>query len=183
MLTLPRVPLLAKVLLGVVLAFVAMSVGCSALHTQHYRSALPAEIETTFGLATTGSSSSILDLFAGGRMEACGGAIFKLSDKTISAVRDGGLTFLKDARQGRGYTDAADRLFHYYSYAPWQPTPLPPKWTSEGAWYGLSCMYLGPEVRSILDAARAPGSFYTTGRSKMLWIAPGLGLAVFTFTS
>ena len=45
-------------------------------------------------------------------------------------------------------------------------------------------MSLGHSVgRSIVEAAQAPGSFYTTGRSKMLLIVPSLKLAVFTYTN
>ena len=105
------------------------------------------------------------------RPKACGGAIFELSDTTLDVIRDHGLDAFKDARQGRGYADKTDRLFYYYSYERWQPTPLSPEWTWNGMWHGLSCMNLVYSLgRSVVEAAQAPGSFYTTGRSKMLLI-------------
>jgi hypothetical protein len=112
-------------------------VGWSVFKTKFYRAAIPAEIELTFSLATTGSSMSLWEALLPIRHKACGGAIFELSDTTLAAIHDRGLDALKNARQGRGYTDKGSRQFYYYSYQPWQPTPLPSKWTSEGMWYGL----------------------------------------------
>ena len=158
--------------------------GWSVLKTRFYRAAIPAEIEITFSLATTGSSMSIWEAALPLRPKACGGAIFELSNTTIAAIRDRGLDALNDARQGRGYADKTDQLFYYYSYKPWQPTPVPSQWTSQGMWYGLSCMNLGYGFgQSIVEAAQVPGSFYTTGLSKILVIIPSLKLAVFTYTS
>ena len=38
-----------------------------------------------------------------------------------------------------------------------------------GKWYGLDCMGLGYRFgQSIVEAAKTPGSFYTTGSSKTL---------------
>jgi hypothetical protein len=164
--------------------FGAMLLGWSVLKTRFYRAAIPAEIEITFSLATTGSSMSVWEAVLPLRHEACGGAIFELRGTTLAAIRDRGLDALNDARQGRGYTDNTDRLFYYYSYKPWQPTPLPREWTSDGMWYGLSCMNLGHGFgRSIVEAAQGPGSFYTTGLSQMLLIVPSLKLAVYTYTN
>ena len=157
--------------------------GWFVYETRFYRAAIPPQIELTFGLATTGSDTSIWEATLPIPLKACGGAIFKLTDTAAAAIRKRGLDFLIDAKQGRGYTDNRDRLFYYYSYKPWQPTPLPPEWTSEGMWLGLYCMRLGYSLgRSIVEAAQAPGSFYTTGSSKMLLIVPSLKLAVYTYT-
>lgn len=159
-------------------------VGCSAWETSFYRGAIPAEIGLSFGLATTGSTMSLWMVAVPIRHSACGGAIFKLSDATIAAIRARGLDVLKDARQGRDHTDKSDRLFHRYTYEPWQATPLPFKWEFEGvAWHGLECMNLERSlVRDINSAARAPGSFYTSGSSKRLLLIPDLKLIVFTYT-
>jgi hypothetical protein len=164
---------------------VAVVLGYSVLNTILYRRAIPAEIDLTFGLATTGSSSmSLWDVMLPIRHEACGGAIFGLAGTTAAALETRGLAALRDAHQGRGYTDGAHRYRSYYAYQPWQPTPLPPAWTSEGMWLGLSCMKLGYGFgRSIVEAARAPGSFYTTGTSRMLLVVPRLKLVVYTYTS
>jgi hypothetical protein len=173
----PLVLLVIACCLGTIL------LGWSVLNTKFYRAALPAEIGITFSLAITGSNTSFWEV---GQPihKACGGAIFELNETTLAAIRGRGLDGLKDARQGRGYSDNTDRLFYYYSYKPWQPTPLPPEWTSQGMWYGLSCMNLGQSFGgSIVDAAQASGSFYTTAQSRMLLIIPSLRLAVFTYTS
>ena len=46
-------------------------------------------------------------------------------------------------------------------------------------WYGLDCMGLGYRFgQSIVEAAKTPGSFYTTGSSKTLLIVPSLKIAV-----
>jgi hypothetical protein len=179
-----RLSVRAQVLLVIACGLGASLLGWSVLETRFYRAAIPAEIEIAFGLATTGSSTSFWEAALPIRHKACGGAIFELSDTMLTAIRDGGLDVLEDARQGRGYADNTDRLYYYYSYKPWQPTPLSPEWTSQGMWYGLSCMNLGYSFgRSIVQAAQSPGSFYTTGLSKMLLIVPSLKLAVYTYTS
>ena len=158
--------------------------GCSVLKTKFYRAAIPAEIDLTFNPATTGSSMSLWDLLLPIRHEACGGAIFGLGDTTVTAIERRGLVAIQGAQQGRGYADGTHRMRSYYEYEPWQPTPLPPAWTSEGMWNGLNCMNLGHGLgRSIIEAARAPGSFYTTGQGKMLLVVPRLKLVVYTYTS
>ena len=152
--------------------------------TRFYRAAIPAKIDLTFGFATTGSNMSLWEAMLPLRPKACGGAIFGLSNTMVTALQDHGLGVLDAARQGRGYADTTDRRFFRYSYKPWQPTPLPPEWTSQGAWYGLNCMDLGYGfVRSLVEAAQVPGSFYTTGPSSMLLIVPSLQILVYTYTS
>ena len=174
----------AQILLVIGCVVGAEVIAWSVYKTRFYRAAIPADIGLTIGFASTSSSASIWDAMLPIRPKACGGAIFELNNATAAALRDRGLVVLKDARQGRGYSDRTDRLYYYYSYEAWQPTPLPPGWTSQGAWYGLSCMDLGYGLaRSIVEAAEAPGSFYTTGLSKMLLIVPSLKLAVYTYTS
>jgi hypothetical protein len=108
--------------------------------TLHYRKAIPADIGLAFNFATRGSDVSIYGALFMFDRKACGGAIFDMSDSTADAIRKQGLAFLKDARQGRGYTEKTDRSFGYYSYRPWQATPLPPEWTALGPWMGLNCM-------------------------------------------
>jgi hypothetical protein len=156
--------------------------GGRVLETRFYRAAMPPEIELAFDLATTASGMSLLEAATPLRHEDCGGAIFGLSNRMAASLRDRGA--LADARQGRGYTDTADPLFFHYSYEPWQPTPLPPEWTSEGMWSGLFCMNLDAGFgRSIVEAARTVGSFCATHRDAMLLIVPSLKIAVYTHKS
>ena len=179
-----RHSLRAQVLLALAGITATAVLGWSVLETRFYRAAVPAEIDLTFNLATTGSSMSLWEVLMPIRHKACGGAIFGLGDTTVTAIETRGLAALQDAQQGRGYADGTHPYRSYYAYEPWQPTPLPPAWTSEGMWYGLSCMNLGHCFgRSTVEAARAPGSFYTTGRSKMLLVVPRLKLVVYTYTS
>jgi hypothetical protein len=165
---------------GVVVAAV---LSWHVFETRFYRAAIPAEIGLAFDFATTDSNTTLSDLLSIAPLKACGGAIFKLTDTAVTLISERGLDFLKDARQGRGYTDKVDRSFHYYSYMPWQATPLAPEWTSNGAWLGLNCMGLRNSViRSIVKAGEASGSFYTTGQSKMLLVVPSLEMAILTYT-
>lgn len=151
--------------------------------TQFYRAAVPPEIGLTFDFAATGSNTTLSDVLSIAPLKACGGAIFKLTDTAVKAIEEGGLNLFQNARQGRGYPDKLDRSFHYYSYRPWQTTPLPSEWTSKGPWLGLNCMGLRNNViRSILDAAQKTGSFYTTGQDKMLLVVPNLQMAILTYT-
>ena len=165
---------------GVVVAAV---LGRQVFETRFYRAAIPADIGLTFNFATTGSNVSLWGAMFRFDRKACGGATFNLSDTSVAAIRERGVDSLKNARQGRGYTEKADRSFSYYSYQPWQATPLPSEWTSNGTWLGLSCMGLRDSVtRNILDAAQTAGSFYTTGQSAMLMVIPNLKIAVYTYT-
>jgi hypothetical protein len=173
-----------QILLLIVCILGVIVLGWTVFKTKFYRAAIPAEIGITFGLATTGSDTSFWGATLGFDRKACGGAIFELTDATVDAIRERGPDYLKNARQGRGYSDKTDRLFHYYSYQPWQPTPLAREWTSEGMWLGLSCMGLGYNFgRSIVQAAQEPGSFYTTSSSKMLLLVPSLKLAIYTYAN
>jgi hypothetical protein len=173
-----------QVLLVIVCVVGASMLGWSVFKTTFYRAAVPAQIELAFELPTMGSDTSYWEAALPIRHKACGGVIFRLNDGTLRRIRDRGINALDDARQGRGYADQADRLFYYYSYKPWQPAPLPPEWTSAGMWLGLYCMNLGNRfARGIVEVAQAPGSFYTTGASKMLLLAPSLELLIYTYTN
>jgi hypothetical protein len=143
----------------------------SVYETSHYQKALP-ELLATRGLAQTGASV--------GFGEACGGAIFQLGDSTRDEINRKGLAFFDDARQGRGYPSGSPRE-SYFKYERWQETPVPQKWTG-GSWSGLSCMEMPQELfRAIAEAARQPGSYFTTKREAELVVIPSLGLIVFTY--
>ena len=162
---------------------VAAMLAWHVFETRFYRAAIPVDIGLTFNFATTGSNVRLWGTMFRFDRKACGGAIFNLSDTSVAAIRERGLDLLKNARQGRGYTEKADRSFYYYSYEPWQTTPLPSEWISNGTWLSLSCMGLKDSViGSILDAAQTAGSFYTTAQSAMLMVVPNLKIAVYTYT-
>jgi hypothetical protein len=174
-------PKLLLLIVGGLLA--ALVLNWFVYETRFYRAAIPAEIGLSFDFATTGSNVSFLGAVFLFDRKACGGAIFELTDTTVAAIHERGPDFLKDARQGRGYAEKHHPRYYYYSYQPWQPTPLAPEWTSNGKWLGLSCMGLKNRFgQTILQATREPGSFYTTGQNKMLLLIPSLKLAVFTYT-
>jgi hypothetical protein len=181
-----ELPRLSRVLLTLAAIVTALWLGWSVLKTNFYRGAIPSEIGLTFGLATTGSDSNLVAALLPIPPKACGGAIFGLSSGTAEAINREGTAFLSNARQGRGYDNKSDRLYYYYSYVPWQETPLPDGWLAEsllGQWYGLSCMSLSNSfAESITKAAGNPGSFFTTGPSKMLLVVPELRLVVYTYT-
>jgi hypothetical protein len=152
-------------------------------NTLHYRKAIPADIGLAFNFATRGSNVSLYGMRMFDR-KFCGGAIFDMSNSTTDAIRKHGLDFLKNARQGRGYNKKTDRGFSYYSYRPWQATPLPPEWTALGPWIGLNCMGVTTDtMQNILDAAQTSGSFYTTGRSSMLLVDPNRKFVLLTFSN
>lgn len=165
---------------GVVVAAV---LGWQISETRFYRKAIPTDIGLAFNFATRGNDASLYGAAFMSDRKACGGAIFDLSNSTADAIRKDGIDFLKNARQGRGYKET-DRGFNYYSYRPWQATPLPPEWTALGPWLGLNCMGLGTDtMRNILNAAQMSGSFYTTGQSSMLLVDPNLKFVLFTYTN
>ncbi len=108
------------------------------------------------------------------------GAIFQLDDATRNEIDRKGLPFFDDARQGRGHPPGSHRQ-SYCKYEPWQETPVPQKWI-RGSWSGLSCMELPQELsRAIVEAAKQPGSYFTTKREAELLVIPSLGLIVFTY--
>lgn len=156
-----------------------------AIHkTMFYRAALPAELGLTSELVTAGSCADVLDMILPVRPKAAGGALFRLDAETLAAIKRQGSAFFDDALLGRGYGDPSRRVTYRYSYKPWQETPLPPEWTSDGMWLGLSCMGLNfGRGANIAEAARAPGSYYTTGIGAMLLVIPDLGIVVYTYSS
>ena len=152
----------------------------SPISASHYTKALPAELGDV-RYEVSRSDASWFEIFLPIRHESCGGALFRLSQTTLDAIADQGLAFFDNARQGRGYKQGRDRNWSYYHYQPWQETPAAPDWTSEGMWIGLHCLQLGDLAIEIRDAARMPGSYYTTKSEAELLVVPALGLAVFTF--
>ena len=157
------------------LAFAGLIVGLWAyltvLAALFYRAAIPEQLELTHSFPTRGSDGS------------CGGAIFSLTDKAALSIETHGRDALNDAVRGRGYLDPSTPRFHQYTYRPWQETPLPRDWTSEGTWAGLHCMGLSAnDARTITSAAKAAGSYFTTAApTTMLLVIPKLRLAVYTY--
>ncbi len=148
---------------------------------QFYKDALPEVIQTT-GILTAGSDASIVEFFLPIRREGCGGVVFGLTSETTEAVETQGLSFLESARQGRAYPVGSKKAY-YYSYEHWQKTPVPPGWLGDGILaLGFHCMDLrSSESQAIDEAARKPGSYFTTKPEGILLVIPTLGLAVFTY--
>ena len=141
-----------------------------------YTKALPDKIKT-YRVNTQGSDAVVL------LRKACGGVIFDLTDETLSAIGQQGLSFFQNARQGRGYP-ATDRNAYYYSYAEWQDTPVPQGWVGPEGFFSLSlqCMNNPRETdKAISEALKLPGSYFTTKRSGELVVIPSLKMAILAY--
>jgi hypothetical protein len=167
-----------KRVLGFALPFVCLWAGYSCIETLWYEDNLPPALRTT-GLATTGSDLHLFDLMTPVRSKVCGAATFTLTGPTVGAIKAQGLAFFEHARKPRG--DPRDRPRLAYEYTAWRETPVPPAWTSDGMWAGLSCMGWTWSQLDIYEAARAPGSYYTERPGAQLLVVPRLGLAAFTY--
>jgi hypothetical protein len=110
-----------------------------------------------------------------GFREGCGTVVFKVSDRTLDAIKKDGLKFLSGATQGRGHPGES-----YYQYAEWKETPVPPSWTSEGSWMGCSSLSHS-EHSKIISAAKNSGAYYTDKHEGELVLIPSLGYIVFSF--
>lgn len=126
--------------------------------------ALPVGIEPSSVVLLSGES--------GGR-EGCGAAVFRLSGYTCKRLLQEGAAFLESARQARGYGSS------YYSYEPWQETPVPDGFTSEGGWPLLWCAGIDARLAiRIHTAMQAPGAFYSIKPEGLLLLIPDEGLIV-----
>jgi hypothetical protein len=106
--------------------------------------------------------------------EGCGVDIFYLSKNTLDAIKRDGLLFFKDALQARSHDD------YYHRYQPWQETPIPPSWTSEGSW--ILCFGGNEDFHhKIIEAAKVEGAFYTTKPEGELVVIPSLGIIIFSY--
>lgn len=175
---------LARITLGlsafVLLGWSMWQAGRYVIDSRWYRTALPEQIGVTT-LIGSGSDLSLAVALLPIRHEACGGAVFRLTDETLAALESDGLAYLKDARTGRG--DAASPQEHHFTYEPWQLTPVPPNWVSEGSWPGMHCLrwLVGTSVREIIAAAKEPGSFFSTKHESWIALIPKLRIVVFTY--
>ncbi|WP_019143342.1 hypothetical protein [Noviherbaspirillum massiliense] len=130
-----------------------------------YVQVLPEQLEVTYPVSINEE---------GGFMEGCSVAVFKLSDKTVQAVRKNGLTFFAAATQARGYPDEI-----YYQYDKWNETPVPEIWTREGSW--MMCPDMSNTMHSqIVKAAQRNGAYYTHTDEGQLIVIPSLGIVVFS---
>jgi hypothetical protein len=112
---------------------------------------------------------------------ACGIAIFRLSDTTLSRINSEGKSFFVNASTAR----APRRGSHGWhpTYEGWESTPVPKNWTSEGSRSWMSCASPNEVVMALVDAALSKESYYTQDdrtNSKLL-VAPALGLVVYSF--
>ena len=146
----------------------------------YYRRALPIQLETVDG-PITGSDLDLMTALAPLRHEACGGALFHLTEATLDLIQKNGLSFFDNAVQGRGYPDGHQKSY-FYRYAAWQETPATENMRKNSAWVGLVCMKLGNEMeRKIEQAANEPGSYFTTVHEAVLLVVPRLGFVVLLY--
>ena len=106
--------------------------------------------------------------------------VHRLTPATLERIREQGLAFFENAREARGINPGQR---HRYRYAAWQETPLPRNYTRNGSWLGLNCMgwAWSDEGRRAFEAARVPGSYFTTKHEGVLLVVPDLGLVLFTY--
>ena len=148
----------------------------AAKATNFYEKALPPQLRTS-GFVTSGSDYGLFGFLTLSR-EACGAVVFELSSETIAEIRRDGLSFFREATQGRGYPGSA-----YYHYQAWQQTPVPASWFGDGAVSAsLHCAGFGRELRRrIGEGSRRGGSFYTTMSEAQLIVLPDEGIIVLTY--
>nr|WP_321182240.1 hypothetical protein [Methylobacterium sp. Leaf122] len=148
----------------------------------HYRRAIPTVIGITTMVAE-GSDASLFGLFLPITREACGGVAFRLSDAAAEQIAAQGLAHLGSARIGRGYENSPEE--HYFTYQPWQETPVPSTWIGDGKWAGaLGCLKQSAsqfDTDVVTEAPRQPGAFFTTGRESEILIIPRLRLLLLTY--
>ena len=140
---------------------------------------LPAQVKVD-SVIDGGNDASIMDqLGLTFRLESCGAIVFSLSSETVDRLKAGGLAFLADALQARGFADRS-----YYRYAGWHETPVPPNWSGgDGVIAGsLHCADIyKPLWRRIAVGIGRPGGFYAEKPEGQLILLPDEGLAVFTY--
>lgn len=138
---------------------------------------IPFPIEVTDVLSTGGRTG----LIGGGG--GCGGVVFSLSDRTISALESLGLSFLGHAAQDRRVPTAAS-MPNDRQYAEWRETPVPTDWLSEGLPSSLVCMNNDRTMDAALfKALNSSGSYFTTATrpSGTLFLLPKLEIAIYAY--
>jgi hypothetical protein len=106
---------------------------------------------------------------------ACGLAIFKISDPTVSRINSERLKFFENATKAR--------ILHkheYNHYSAWSETPVPEGWYNEGSWF-----YCGEHelLGNIITAGKKTGSYYSAsvnGETKFI-VVPSLGVIVYSY--
>lgn len=158
----------------------------AAWATHFYGQTVPEEIEVTSLVAygsDVGPGDLLIAVVAPIRREGCGGFAFRLSDQAALEIETQGIARLASAHVGRGYK--GDRLEYFYSYAPWQQTPVPKSWLGDGIWAtSMGCFREGArdfDAAAIYQAVSAPGAYFTTGREKQMLVIPQLRLVVVTY--
>ncbi|HSI51260.1 MAG TPA: hypothetical protein VLA61_23595 [Ideonella sp.] len=160
-----RKVLFLALLVAAALPFVAYKV----YQCHWYAQALPPELEVAYPVSVGEEFA-----FRGG----CGVAVYSLSDRTLKAVKQDQLSFFESATRARGHREPEDRDGHYYTYQPWQRTPVPAPWTNDGSWF--VCSAISSRLESeIVAAAKFEGAYYTMAPKATLLVLPALGYAVF----
>lgn len=138
----------------------------------HHAQALPAKLEILYPVA----AGEVADL-----REGCGVAVYRLSGKALDGIHEKGVAFFQTERHGRGYSLPNDRHHSYYTYNPWQQSPVPGGWWDpEDYWF--HCADLSPPLmREIEAATRKSGAYYTSTYELRVMVIPTLGYVVFAF--
>ncbi|MBC9248981.1 hypothetical protein A9179_01705 [Pseudomonas alcaligenes] len=140
--------------------------GFKFVERQFSIASLPASIEPA-GVVLIGGES--------GLREGCGVVVLRMAPALQRRLARQGLAALEEARQARGYPDEA-----YYSYAPWQPTPVPDE-DSQVA-LGLNCAEADEALSQRINRAQnSPGAFYSSKDEGLLLVIPEEGLIVFGY--
>lgn len=164
--------LLAAILVGVYLVPAIRTTDTSA-------DVLPAKLEVV-GIADGGNDASILDqLGLTFRLESCGAVVFSLSSDTVERLKTGGLAFLADAIEARGFPNHS-----YYRYAAWHTTPVPQNWSGGDGLLAASlyCADIDKALwQRIADASSRSGGFYAEKPEGQLMVLPDERIAVFTY--
>lgn len=138
--------------------------------TKWYTDALPAQLETQ-GFAQVTSNPGLLGLLVPFSREGFGTVIFQMTDQTRDEIKKHGISYLADARQGRGHPGN-----RYYSYAEWQRTP-----PGKIGLFGAENFMDQHQVQMIRTAIDKPGGFHTHKDEANLIVLPDLGLIIFTY--
>jgi len=157
------------------LAFAAIALGtCLAFRSSErswYEGLLPLGVKVESILA--------LDTVSGIR-EGCGAVIFELDPEAVRSFRRDGLSALADARQARDHSEP------YFSFEEWSETPYRESGngtTLKDRWLGgLDCAALNPDLAKTIDEAlRSKGSFFSRSEESGLIILPAAGIVVLSF--
>lgn len=119
--------------------------------------------------------------FAFGGGGACGGIAFKVSQKTLQAIKNEGLEFFADARPQKAETYHTKVDY----WREWQKTPIPP---SDGGpmFIPNGCVrniesYLKENGKNLHVIPEGYYTYVTHRGASNLWVVPDWGIVVYSF--